>query len=62
MGLKLTCFFPSLKKKRVINDVTVDLTSANDAILVTLTFMLPLEFDSNLCRYNFPDRYASAGI
>ena len=38
------------------------LTSANDAILVTLTFMLPLEFDSNLCRYNFPDRYASAGI
>ena len=29
------------------------LTSANDAILVTLTFMLPLEFDSNLRRYNF---------
>ena len=28
------------------------LTSANDAILVILTFMLQLEFDSNLRRYN----------
>ena len=28
------------------------LTSANDAILVILTFMLQLEFDSNLLRYN----------
>ena len=27
------------------------LTSANDAILVILTFMLQLEFDSNLPRY-----------
>ena len=25
----------------------------NDAILVALTFMLPLEFDSNLRRYSF---------
>ena len=29
------------------------LPSANDAILVALTFMLPLEFDSNLRRYSF---------
>ena len=29
------------------------LTSANNAILVALTFMLPLEFDSNLRRYSF---------
>ena len=29
------------------------LTSANDAILVALTFILPLEFDSNLRRYSF---------
>ena len=28
------------------------LTSANDAILVILTFVLQLEFDSNLRRYN----------
>ena len=29
------------------------LTSDNDAILVVLTFMLPLAFDSNLRRYSF---------
>ena len=29
------------------------LTFANDAILVALTFTLPLEFDSNLRRYSF---------
>ena len=36
--------------------------SASAALCFRFRFMLPLEFDSNLCRYNFPDRYASAGI